>query len=532
VISLGATPCDRGVIRAAASDTSGCAERAKPWVLATTILGSSMAFIDGSVVNVALPAIQADLATSVRGAQWVVNAYMLMLGALTLVGGAAGDRFGRRRIFGLGVTLFTAASAACGLAPTAAVLIAARAIQGVGGALLVPSSLAIISAAFPEGERGRAIGTWAGFSALTTALGPVLGGWLVDGWSWRMIFFVNVPLAVITLALAFWRVPESRDEADRAAVDWRGGLLAASGLGAVAYGLTAASDLGWSHPAVLVSLLAGVLVLVGFVRYEAEASAPMMPVALFRSAPFSGANAMTLLLYFALSGALFFLPFNLIRIQHYSATLAGAAFLPFTLVMGGLSRWSGGLIDRYGARTPLTVGPVVVALGFALCAVPGIGGSYWTTFFPAMVVLGLGMAVSVAPLTTTVMAAVEDRHAGTASGINNATARLAGMLAVALLGAVAVSLFRAALDDRLASLPLSPDVRRALHAEAAKLAEAQVPAQIAPATRQLAARALNQSFLWSFRIMMLTAAGLALLSAVCGRLTIGPARHNDRLRSA
>ncbi|HET6577552.1 MAG TPA: MFS transporter [Gemmatimonadales bacterium] len=523
MIGLDRPPCDQALLRAAAPGTRGCAERARPWVLASAILGSSMAFIDGSVVNVALPAMQADLATSVAGAQWIVNAYQLMLGALILVGGAAGDRFGRRRIFVLGIALFAAASIGCGLAPDVAVLIAARAVQGVGGALLVPSSLALISAAFPQGERGRAIGTWAGFSALTTALGPVLGGWLVDGWSWRPIFFVNVPLALVTLRLALRHVPESRGDAADAPVDWRGGVLAAAGLGALVYGLTAASRLGWTHPGVLGSLLAGALVVGLFLRHEAGAALPMVPLHLFRSAAFSGANAMTFLLYFALGGALFFLPFNLIRIQGYSATLAGAAFLPFTVIMAALSRWSGGLIDRYGARAPLTIGPVVVAAGFALLAVPGLGGSYWTTFFPGMAVLGFGMAVSVAPLTTTVMGAVEDRHAGAASGINNAVARLAGMLAVALLGAVAVGAFGAALDRHLAGMRVSPEVRRAVLAEAPRLAEARLPA-VGAAERAELIRALHQSFVWSFRIIMLVAAALALLSGLCAWLTIGPAR--------
>ncbi|HVA15344.1 MAG TPA: MFS transporter [Stellaceae bacterium] len=521
MITLGRAPCDDGIIRAG-DDAAGCSARAKPWVLVATILGSSVAFIDSSVVNVALPAIQADLAASAQGAQWIVNAYLLMLGALILVGGAAGDRFGRRRVFVLGITLFTAASIACGLAPGAGVLIAARIVQGVGGAMLVPGSLAIISAAFPQEERGKAIGTWAGFSALTTALGPVLGGALVDAWSWRAIFFINLPVALVTVAITMRHVPESRADAKDAAVDWQGGLLATLGLGGLAYGLSAASTARWVEPAVFGPVIAGIAVLGAFVWVEARAASPMMPLTLFRSRAFSGANAMTLLLYCGLTDALFFLPFNLIRLQDYSATKAGATFLPLSLIMASLSRWSGRLIDRYGARLPLTVGPVIAAAGFALFAVPGIGGSYWATFFPATVVLGLGMAVSVAPLTTTVMGSVDQRQAGAASGVNNAVARMAGMLAVALFGAIAVGVFGMALAARLDRISLSPELRAAMTAQVPRLAEATVPPGAAGATRQALIAAVDESFLRAYRVAMLGAAGLALASALAAGLTIGP----------
>ncbi len=493
MINLGPAPCDEAVVRAA-TDVPGCADQAKPWVLAATILGSSMAFIDGSVVNVALPAIQSELNVSVQGAQWVVNGYMLMLGALILVGGSAGDRFGRRRVFASGIAVFTAASIGCGLAPNATVLIAARVVQGVGGALLVPVSLAIISAAFPAPERGKAIGTWAGFSAVATALGPVLGGWLVDTVSWRAIFFVNVPIAVIALGIAFRHVPESRNPSEHSPLDWPGGFLAALGLGALAYGLTAASERDWTHPSVSGALIASAILMIAFVRREARAASPMLPFGLFRSVTFSGANIVTLLLYFALSGAFFFLPFDLIEIQGYSATLAGAAFLPFTLIMGGLSTWSGGLTDRYGARLLLTAGPLVAAAGLALFAVPS---------------------------TTTVMSSVEDRHAGTASGINNAVSRIAGMLAVALLGTLAVGAFGSALETRLTGLPVTPEVRRALKAEVAKLAEAQVPSEIRGEQRLVLKQALNESFVQSFRLVMLISAAVALLAALCAGLTTG-----------
>jgi EmrB/QacA subfamily drug resistance transporter len=478
-----------------------------------------MVFIDGSVVNVALPSIQANLDAPVSQAQWIVNAYVLTLGALMLVGGAAGDRFGRRRVCIAGIVLFTLASVWCGLAVNSSMLIAARATQGVGGALLVPSSLAIISASFPERQRGRAIGTWAGASALTTALGPVAGGWLVDTLSWRAIFFVNVPLAVIALLLAVRWVPESRNES-AAGVDWIGGVLAVAGLGLLAYGLTAVSGAGWTQLPVLGSLLGGVSILFMLLWWEARAAAPMLPLTLFRSRTFSGANAITLLLYFALTGVMFFLPFDLIDIQGYSATGAGAAFLPFSLIMAGLSRWSGGLNERYGARALLLVGSVIVAAGLALFALPVPGGTYWSTVFPAMTIWGLGMALSVAPLTTTVMRAAGDRYAGAASGINNVTARIAGMLAVALLGAVAVGVFTMALDQRLQALHAPAAVRQALQPELEKLAEAQVPPQMAGVSRPALRRALNDSFVYSFRVTTLIAAAAALLSAVCAWLTI------------
>jgi EmrB/QacA subfamily drug resistance transporter len=514
------TACDEGVIRGSARDAPGCDRMRQRWVLAATIIGSSMAFIDGSVVSVALPTIQRDLDMSMRGAQWIVNAYMLTLGALMLVGGAAGDRYGRRRVFSLGVVVFTLASLACGFAPNVSVLVTARALQGVGGALMVPESLAIISAAFPEAERGRAIGTWAGFSALTTAFGPVFGGWLVDVSSWRTIFFVNAPLGILALGIALWRVPESRDDSVHGQLDWLGGALATLALGAMAYGLTAASDLAWWHPMVLGSLAASLLLLAAFLWWEMRARSPMMPLGLFRSLPFSGANALTLLLYFALSAPLFFVPFNLIGVEGYSAMEAGAAFLPFTLMMGGLSRWSGALIERYGARAPLIVGPLIAGTGLAMCALPSVGQSYWTGFFPAMTVLGLGMAVSVAPLTTVVMQSAGDRHSGVASGINNAVSRTAGLLAVALLGAIAIGHFRSTLDNRLRDAQVSTEVRENMRLQASKLAEAKIPDDLADAERHRLTGLVHESFVHSFRSVMLVSAAMAALSAVCAWLTM------------
>src|SRR5215510_14783461 len=335
-------PCDKGVL-ISSSAAAPCSARAAPWVLAATILASSMAFIDGTVVNVALPALQSSLNATIVDVQWVIEAYSLLLSALLLVGGSLGDHYGRRRVFLIGVALFAAASAWCGLAPDVHQLIVARAAQGLGAALLVPGSLASISSAFPENERGRAIGTWSGFSAITTAIGPVIGGWLIEHLSWRAIFFINVPIALSIIAISLRCVPESSDKESKR-LDWVGAILVTLGLGALVYGLIESTRLGFSDRSVLAALVAAAALLALFLVIETRISNPMLPLVLFRSRTFTGANLLTFSLYSALSGTLFFLPLNLIQVQHYSATSAGASFLPVILFIFLLSRWAGGLV--------------------------------------------------------------------------------------------------------------------------------------------------------------------------------------------
>jgi EmrB/QacA subfamily drug resistance transporter len=505
-------PCDEGVL-AGDSTEHPCPPAAGSWVLAATILGSSMAFIDGTVTNVALPAIQRDLGATLAGAQWVVEAYALFLAALILVGGAFGDRFGRRRVFAAGVALFTLASVGCGLAQTIGQLVAARAVQGIGGALLVPGSLALLSASFSGDRRGPAIGTWSGWTAITSAIGPVLGGVLVEHASWRAIFLLNVPLAVAVLAIVFLKVPESRAPGKAAPLDGWGALLSTAGLGALVYGLIEASSRGLSDPLVLAALGLGGVLLAAFVAVERRRRSPMLPFELFRSPAFRSANLLTLLLYAALGGALFFVPFNLIQVQGYSATEAGLALLPFILINFLLSRWAGGLIGKYGAHRPLVVGPLLAAAGFVLYALPGIGGSYWTTFFPAAAVLGLGMAITIAPLTTVVMTAVDENRTGTASGINNAVARVAGLLAVAVMSLVLVAVFSQRLDRRLDALRLPPEARQQIEAQRLKLAAIELPPGLDAPTRTQLTAAIRESFVAGYRGVMLLAAGLALASA-------------------
>lgn len=513
------TPSDEGVIRTTAN-TLPPNPQVGWYVLLSAILGSSMAFLDSSVVGVALPLLQADLHATTAGVQWVMEIYMLFLAAFILVGGTLGDHYGRRRLFVIGMVIFILASVCCGFAPNLALLLLARAVQGLGGALLVPGSLAIISGAFSDQQREWAIGIWSAGIAIASIVGPVTGGWLVQHASWRLAFFLNVPLAVIALIVALWKVPESRDKDCQAPRDVWGTLLTVVGLGALVFGLIEAGPLGFDHPLVLGALAGGIAALAAFLLVEAHLKEPLVPLSLFRSLPFSGANLLTLLLYAAFGGIVFLLPFNLIQVQGYPPVAAAAVLMPYFLLMFLLSRWAERLADRVGAKLPLVVGPLITALGMALFAVPTIGGAYWVTFFPAVLVMGLGMALNTAPMTTVVMGAVEQRHAGIASAINNAVARIGGLLAIAVLGIVLISAFNSSLDSHLAHLSLSPGVRHIVDAQRVKLAGIQLPAGINRQVHAALKLAVGESFVSGFRLAALVCAGLALAGALCGWLMI------------
>ena len=491
--------------------------RASPrWTLVATIIGSSLTFIDGTVVNVAVPALQVSLHATITDVQWVIEAYALFLGALILVGGSAGDQFGRRRLFLIGVVVFTCASVLCGVSESARALIAARAVQGVGAALLVPASLAIITATFDDATRGQAIGIWSGFSAITAAIGPVIGGWLIDQVSWRAAFLLNVPLAVIVVFITWRFVGESRDPSRTHTIDWQGALFATLGLGLLVFGLLEWPRVGATARFVEAALAGGIACLIVFVVVERRSPNPMLSLELFRSRTFTLTNALTLFLYGALAIAFFLVPINLIELQKYSSTEAGAALLPFPLTMFVLSRWSGGLVARVDPRIPLTAGPAIAAAGIALYARPSIGGTYWMTFFPATVLVGLGMALTVAPLTTTVMNAVEAEHSGVASGVNNAVSRVGGLLAIAVFGVLLTGAFRSAVNPHLDRFT-DASTRMVVDRELAKMAAADLSALPLAASQRSALRiSIDDAFVHAFRLVIVGASALALVAGLTG----------------
>ena len=512
-------PCDIGVIDGT-KISSPCQPSSRPWIIAAASLGSGMAFLDSTILNVALPALQSDLGASVRAVQWTYGAYALVLSALLLVGGTLGDRFGRRRVFVLGATIFAVASVWCALAPGTAQLITARGVQGVGGALLVPASLAIIGASFEGRLKAKAIGTWGALSAIAMAVGPVLGGWLVEEVSWRAAFLINPVLAAVAIPIALWHVPESRDpEAHN--LDLVGAVLATTGLAGLVYGLIESSAWGLGAPRVLVALTVGLIGLASFIWVERRVKDPMVPPSLFRSRTFDGANLVTLLFYMALTGSLYFLPFLMMQVHGYSALVAGSVFLPFVAMAFLIGRLSGRISARFGTKIPLVVASLAVLVGLLLFAVPGVEhDSYWTSFFPAMIVQGAGMALAITPLTTAALGSVDREHSGLASGVNNAVARVAGLMAVTLLGVFVYGVFSMSLDARLHSMDLSEEVRSEMEAAKTHLGAAEAPEGVNAGTEAHIERAIDESFVAGFRAVMLVSAGLALASALVAALLV------------
>ena len=498
------------------------------WVLLAAILGSSMSSVDSTVVYVALPVLQQELGATVVQAQWIVEAYVLLQAALILVGGSLGNRFGRRRVFVIGLSVFVVASALCGLAVTADQLIAFRALQALGGALLAPSSLAIITASFDENKRGKAIGAWSGALALAAAIGPLLGGWLIGAFSWRWAFYINVPIGFATLAILFWRVPESRDDEAGEKLDWMGAGLATLGLGGITFGLIESSNYGIGSPIVLTSIAVGILSLIGFVYSQSHVPNPIMPLSLFQSQNFSGANLITLLLYGAFAVTLFFMPFNLIQIQGYSPLEAGASLFPISVILGIFSGWAGGLVAKYGAKLPLIIGPLIVTAAFLYITQIGIGGSYWLTIFPAVIIMAIGLTIVFAPLSTTVMSSAPMRLSGTASGVNNALISTANVLFVSLLGVVALQSFSAAVDRRIRPLDLPPLAIQQIGAETVKLANARAPDSLNASQQAAVNNIFDVAFVDAFRVLMLICAGLSAASAlVSWRMIDGKPRNME-----
>ncbi|HEV2261509.1 MAG TPA: MFS transporter [Candidatus Rubrimentiphilum sp.] len=482
------------------------------YVLIAATVGSGMAFLDATAVNVILPIVQRDLHADVRLVQWVVEGYALFLSALILTGGALGDVYGRRKIFIIGILLFGIASSACAVSQTMTQLVIARCIQGIGAALLVPQSLALITTHFNDRERPKAIGTWAAFSAITGAIGPVLGGVLAQAISWRLVFVVNVPLALAVLFISLRYVDESRDEDAGTHIDFGGATLATIGLGGLVYALIALQA-GTHDVLMLAAGGASVGVLGLFVWYESRVKKPMLPLKFFASADFSSANVYTFLLYAGLGGSLFFVPFDLINVQQYTPTESGAALLPVTLLIFSLSRFSGTLISRIGARPMLVAGALFAAGGFALFALAGEGRSYWLTFFPASIVLGIGAALFVTPLTATVMSSLPQQHAGVASGVNNAVARTAGLVAVAALGLILSMVFYRTYDGQIARAHLGSQTRALLDRERLRLVTGYVPPSIQRADKARVRTIEDTSFVDAFAWVMAVSAGLSVAAA-------------------
>ena len=491
--------------------------------MTSAILASAMAFIDGSALNVVLPALQKDLDATGTDLFWLLNSYLLMLAALILPGGSLGDRLGRKKIFMIGIAVFMLGSAASGFAPTVGYLIAARALQGIGGALLIPGSLSIITATFDKSERGKAIGTWSAIATMVTVGGPILGGALADAGLWRYIFFINVPIGIISLIILWYKVPESRDDQSGKSLDYPGVLSIVAGLALLTYGFLKIPVSGFNNWPVYLSLALGTFSLIIFIIVEHKSKHPMMPLQLFNNKSFTGANLLTFFLYAALAGSMLFLTLNMVQVQGYSQLQAGLTLLPFTILLITISRWSGRLVDQYGPRWFLILGPSVTTAGLLLLSfIKETTGpsAYWTTFFPGILLFGLGMSFTVTPLTTTVMGAVANHYSGTASGVNNAVSRVANVFANAIIGALALLFFTGFLNARMEQSPLKEEIKIQVVSQAANLGDAKVPANIIGENRIKIARDYKEGFIHVYVQVMRICAVLAALSALMAFLFI------------
>lgn len=484
------------------------------WVMAAVIMASAMAFIDGTALNVVLPSLQKNLNASGADLFWILNAYLLILAALILVGGSLGDKLGRKKIFIAGILIFIIGSAACGFAPTVGYLIAFRIIQGVGGALMIPGSLSLLSSSIDEKERGKAIGTWSAITTVVTIGGPVIGGALADAGLWRYIFFINVPIGLAALIILRRHVKESRGEDGDPALDFPGAAAIALGLACLTFGFLRMPALGFNSWQIYLTLSLGVLLLVVFILIESKSRHPMMPLHLFKNHSFSGANLLTLFLYAGLSAGMLFLSLNMVQAQGYSQLQSGLTFLPFTALMIAIARPAGSIADKFGPRLLLILGPAVAGAGLLVLSFVGAtrgAKDYWTSFFPGILLFGLGMSFTVAPLTTIVMKSVSDEFSGTASGINNAVSRIASVFANAVFGALAVLFFSGALQKSLP--PNLKDQPTILH-QAANLGNARIPAALNSNDRTTVGHAYRSGFIEAYGKLMRCAAALAFLGAL------------------
>ncbi|TSJ39628.1 MFS transporter [Mucilaginibacter corticis] len=493
------------------------------WIMVSTILASAMAFIDATALNVVLPSLQKNLKATGADLFWILNAYLLMLASLILIGGAMGDKLGRKKIFMAGIFIFIIGSAACGLSASVILLVIFRVVQGIGGALMIPGSLSLISSSINAKERGKAIGTWSAFTTVVTMGGPVLGGALADAGLWRYIFFINVPIGVAALLMLAFKVKEIKDEDNKAGLDFPGAITIALGLALITFGFLRVPAVGLHHIQAYGSLAAGMLFLIVFILIEVKSPNPMMPLKLFKNSTFSGANLLTFFLYAGLGAGMLFLSLNLVQVQGYSQLQSGLTFLPFTVLMVTIARFAGSLADKHGPRLFLIAGPAIAGSGLLILSfIKQTTGpsAYWTTFFPGVLVLGLGMSFTVAPLTAAVMGSVSDHFSGTASGINNAMTRIASVFANAIFGALAVLFFSGALQKQISTIPLNAKDRQTVMQQASDLGNARVPATINAAYKAVIEKAYHTGFISAYSNIMRISAALGFLGALMALIFI------------